>query len=163
MSAPCEAGKNNVREETLLNFAVLEGECWYDSPGETDQTYLTAYSATFLSWGMSNSWTGTLSETSLKSMLGWLENYMWDVNNMLLIRDLRPTRATFVGVWSPGPVFNNKDRSLMDPVKGIRRILNRMLFELHNVKISIQRDLTADRRHPTPKTRNDFNMINSWT
>jgi hypothetical protein len=43
-------------------------------------------------------------------------------------------------------------------VKGIRIILNGILFELHNVKISIQRDLTADHRHLTPKTRNDFDV-----
>ena len=45
------------------------------------------------------------------------------------------TRQTFAGVCSPGPAFNSIDRSLTEPVNGIRTILCiRTVFRLGKVR-----------------------------
>ena len=44
------------------------------------------------------------------------------------------TRQTFAGVCSPGPAFNSIDRSLTEPVKGIRTILLERWFRLGKVR-----------------------------
>jgi hypothetical protein len=42
------------------------------------------------------------------------------------------TRATFEGVWSPGPVFSRRDRNLTEPVNGTRMMLIRIVTQKEN-------------------------------